>query len=377
MEQNIPNCRSLGVSASLQSLGGFGTNDTNLVKGVAILLLLFHHLFYENPEAGPAILGMHPLHLAALAARVCVCIFVLLSGYGLASSNRREALPMFWRRRLVKLLLNYWLIWLLFVPVCVLGFGRSFQSVYADHIPARVLLDLSGLQMVTGFHGYNATWWFVSLIIALYFLFPFLKAIIDACGVYGLLLTVPLLFVVETKTLTHRVSFDFVLLWIFPFTLGIFSAKRNLFVATSHFLAGSVPRRLTMLGVLALMIGLILAQRQFGPIVNGSRVDGPLSFLVVVGAFSTLSGKPILGRILEFLGAHSFNIFLFHTFIYGYFFPEFFLRSHAPLLSYVALLLACVIISAALEWCKSNMGYSRFEAWLSGEKPRSSSIHGT
>ena len=60
-------------------------NDTMLLKGVALLLLLAHHLFYQG-------IGYNDVHLygnhylvkeIGIISKLCVAIFVFLSGYGL------------------------------------------------------------------------------------------------------------------------------------------------------------------------------------------------------------------------------------------------------------------------------------------------------
>ena len=60
-------------------------NDTMLLKGIALLLLLAHHLFYQG-------IGYNDVHLygshylvkeIGIISKLCVDIFVFLSGYGL------------------------------------------------------------------------------------------------------------------------------------------------------------------------------------------------------------------------------------------------------------------------------------------------------
>ena len=60
-------------------------NDTMLLKGIALLLLLAHHLFYQG-------IGYNDVHLygshylvkeIGIVSKLCVAIFVFLSGYEL------------------------------------------------------------------------------------------------------------------------------------------------------------------------------------------------------------------------------------------------------------------------------------------------------
>ena len=58
-------------------------HDTSVLKGIAICAMLCHHLFYQSPESGYVV-----WHLAMLG-KVCVAIFLLLSGYGLTIQMKK------------------------------------------------------------------------------------------------------------------------------------------------------------------------------------------------------------------------------------------------------------------------------------------------
>jgi uncharacterized membrane protein len=61
--------------------------DTLVLKGIALLLLLSHHLFYKNNGVYDDILLWKDHYLVqeiGIMSKVCVAIFVFLSGYGLA-----------------------------------------------------------------------------------------------------------------------------------------------------------------------------------------------------------------------------------------------------------------------------------------------------
>lgn len=58
-------------------------HDTSVLKGIAICAMLCHHLFYQSPGSGYVV-----WHLAMLG-KVCVSIFLLLSGYGLTIQMKK------------------------------------------------------------------------------------------------------------------------------------------------------------------------------------------------------------------------------------------------------------------------------------------------
>ena len=68
----------------------FTINDSNIMKGTAIILMLIHHLFFSEEYIQKCTLilpfeGNFLLLLSSLS-KVCVAIFVVISGYGLYKS---------------------------------------------------------------------------------------------------------------------------------------------------------------------------------------------------------------------------------------------------------------------------------------------------
>jgi uncharacterized membrane protein len=80
----------------------YSRNDTNIAKGIAVILLLNHHLFFLVKDAPPLINGFSFVYFFANVSKVCVAIFVFLSGYGLSKSWKDESLLLFLKKRLIK-----------------------------------------------------------------------------------------------------------------------------------------------------------------------------------------------------------------------------------------------------------------------------------
>ena len=168
----------------IQSNNLIDKDKSMILKGIGILLMLFHHLFY-SPSSTSLYrdyfihVGAHELGVVnqlGIYAKLCVAIFVFVSGYGLETTflNKQVKTFYFYIRRFKKLYLNYWFIWLLFVPVGVFVFGRTPSNVYGNHVIIKMALDFWGLLNLTGGYGYNPTWWFYSCIILLYLGFPWI-----------------------------------------------------------------------------------------------------------------------------------------------------------------------------------------------------------
>lgn len=73
----------------------FSKEKTMIVKGVAIILMLIHHLFYDYGNIENFSLLFDNLEAdfwvtSSYISKVCVAIFAVLSGYGLSKSYKRK-----------------------------------------------------------------------------------------------------------------------------------------------------------------------------------------------------------------------------------------------------------------------------------------------
>lgn len=316
---------------------------TNASKGMALMLILWHHLFYEKPESGFIVFQ------TALLAKVCVGIYVVLSGYGLAESIKHKKLELlsFYKKRLVKLYMNYWLIALLFIPIGSLFFGRTLESVFGDYSYFKLFIQMLGLHMFTDVgYGYNPTWWFMSLIIVLYAIFPMAYNLTAKFKIGFLVFTAVLLFV----------PIPLVNDWIFPFCIGIYLSQNDGFVKIFAWFDKQGMWRFVTLFVLTVLVA---SYRENGYIFNSIRIDAFFGILLIVWTTELVVVSTVAQKILEFIGVHSFNIFLFHTFIYYYFFADFIYGFGNPLLIFAVLLAICLALSVGIENLKKKINFDK------------------
>ncbi|MDD3323642.1 MAG: acyltransferase [Sulfurospirillaceae bacterium] len=319
----------------------FDVSITNASKGFALMLILWHHLFYEMPQYGFIV------HQSALLAKVCVAIYVVLSGYGLAESVKNKPLQLwsFYKRRVVKLYSTYWFIALIFVPIGVFFMGRTLQSVFGEYALAKFGVQMLGLHMFSDVgYGYNATWWFMSLIVALYLIFPLLNLSLKHFPITVLVLSACILFT-DLPVLND---------WIFPFAVGIYLSQTNGF--------SYIFDKLQTLGfwrfvVLVLALIGVAYYRQNGYIFDGIKIDALFAVVVVLLTTEAVVSSAWIRRALEFIGVHSFNIFLFHTFIYYYYWGEAIYYFKNPVLIFAVLLGICLVVSIALEAVKKRLPF--------------------
>lgn len=150
--------------------------DTIAIKGIAILLMLWHHLFLSTVEYGVWANSFSSI------AKLCVALFLFVSGYGLTKQYAKLENPYFKNTvkflalRYLKFFLPYWFCFAIIVAV-----GNAFGYGFADAYPPSrntlkcFLLDIWG-QM--GYASYLPTWWFNKMILQLYLVFPLLYLVV-------------------------------------------------------------------------------------------------------------------------------------------------------------------------------------------------------
>lgn len=328
--------------------------DTNALKGIALLFLLCHHLFYIQDGSYHDILlfGRYPLvQQFGIACKVCVAIFVFLSGYGLATKYSRTPLNIrsFYATRFTKLMMGYWFVWLLFVPVGILFFDRTPEAVYHDHIVWRFIVDFFGLVYNFGFYGFNPTWWFMSCILLLYLMFPVL---FKGCRKYWLLLLVASVAI----TWLPLYVFNPIKYYLFAFLLGIISVQKDVFNrlfshTNSKFVRNLLGGKLLIISVVFFVIRNKIPYSLF--------FDSLLTVCLIM-TYLKWRRDGVVQRALVFLGKHSMNIFLFHTFIFLYYFHDAIYNTGNPFMIFLTLLLSCLVISVGMEYLKGFIRYDAF-----------------
>lgn len=314
-----------------------------IIKG-GVLLMLVHHLFYS--EASRAYYNDIVLHGYGLTnqlgifSKVCVAIFVFASGYGLSCKYRGSfSLKKYYVSRFKKLYLNYWFIWLIFVPIGVFVFHRTFEDVYESHVVVKSVLDFLGLLNLTGQLGYNPTWWFYSCIIVLYLIYPWLNSRFE------------------------RSPYLILSLAVFASFIGLLSFVKPYSCYLLPFLAGMLmerkPEFFKSIGVweLVVSLGMLFVMRNF---------SGEATFIVdtiICIGFAVLLYRVKLPKWLDdtmvSLGKHSMNIFLFHTFIFSFWFKEYIYITRNPFLIFLSLIIPCYLISVLIEFIKDKIGFYR------------------
>lgn len=329
---------------------------TSVLKGIAICAMLIHHLYWCPPEGIENYSGLL-LWLGDLG-KVCVSVFLFCSGYGLTSQfsiyedlSARER-GRFVVRRLLKFYLNYWCVFLVFVPISIFVFGRTFREAYVGlNIPKRIVYELFA---INGFSSYNITWWFNKVIVILYILFPLLYWLMDKTGL-GFFILSFVLFLFCNRIPGNNTEIYF---WQFPFVLGMFW---SVWANRSHIIARFISKIRVLSIILSLILLTVLILFRQKPIIPGfcgGQIDPFITCVMALMMILMNNKVSWAASSVAFLGKHSMNIYLIHSFFNGYWHPWW--LHTAPFmrcgLNFVVLLLICLLISILLEWMKEKCG---------------------
>lgn len=334
--------------------------ETLIIKAVAIIAMLVHHLFYEHPEFGGTIINI------GVIGKICVFLFVFLSGYGMTVSfpkvsGRLVCAKTFFFilcRRLAKFFLNYWFVFFISILIGILFFNRPLEAAYGAkaNLLKSFVRDFLGQQ---GFFSYNVTWWFNAVIIALWIMFPFFYI-----AMKNKVMSICILIFLYMDPYVVMHYFHFVAsglaTYIFPFTLGIFIALHIDWI--NNFL-NKFSSNIVLYVSLVFAI-LFLVRCGFPIFPNYLSIPfGPVTSILI--ALAVVSLCRVTNRrfgFMQFVGKHSMNMYLTHTFIFGYFFHDFIYGFKYPILIFLALFVTSLLLSVCIEFIKNQIGFYKLQS---------------
>lgn len=324
-------------------------NDTQILKGLAILMMLFLHLFNQHGEISNyhALIycGEEPLVYILTRMANPVPIFVILSGYGLYAVYLKGDQHRWSRLR--KLFFHYWIILLVFVTI-----GHFIQPM---KYPGSIT---SIIENITAYNTtYNGEHWF---------LFPYTMLAITSplifiiCDKYKTIYVLSLSFIIylgscylisrygNSYLFTHMLAYHPILYssLLFNFILGSLACKNN-------WLKKSVSPYITRYAWIVL-IGLCILRccMTTGAIHN-------LFLFSLMWLFLQAKHSGWIDKTLAHLGKHSMNMWLIHTFFCYYLFHDWIYGFKYPLLIFLVLV--------AMSYMSSHI-INLIYAFLSPEK---------
>lgn len=362
----------------------FTKEHTMQMKGIAIIILLFHHCFlnaqrwatvpYEKLATTKgwgyypisfAPFSSHTIQYLASFSKICVAMFVFMTGYGMwvsyESQKKKTTMSNYIKKRMVTLMTGFLIIFVV-TEILAIPTGR-FIEVYGHDFRSVVymIIDALGLAKLLGTPLFCLTWWYMSLAIVLIMIFPFVHSIMEK---YQWVVVVASIIV--PRACGFGQSTD-LFRYLLAYTLGMYFAQHDLLARIKEkFMEQNVAGKLLSLIVSLIGLAVIIKCRQNAWI--GWKYldfwDGFAAMYVIVNSYIyILNGKWIV-KGLGFLGKHSMNIFLIHSFYRDVFFHEFTYSFYYAWLDYIVLMAISLVTSIVLEWFKKLIQYEKFIDWV-------------
>lgn len=341
----------------------FTKDHTLITKGILVIMLLAHHVFYKD-DALPhnidtIIKDTKVFYDIASYCKICIAGFAFLTAYGMTqkfkkmNSNDPKSYFTVTVKRLLKLELSIAIIYIFAVLYKRFVVVQSLQELYREEgesVAAMLLnmvIDMLGLADYSQTPLINVTWWYLSYAILLITAMPFIYMAYRKFR-YLLILAGCLL---PYAVLNSEVSFALLLPVVI---LGTAFSYEDWFA--------KLQCRHKWQGAVRLMISMFLLYTAYLCYITTNRVFSfTLAAVIPYVAFQFVSRIPGINICLKYLGKHATNIFLVHTFIYRYYYTDFIYSFHYAPYILLVLLGTSLCVSIVIELLKKITGYN----WLS------------
>lgn len=302
--------------------------DSNTIKGIAILCMIFYHLFHipeiwnEFSLSGMLFSTNIVIFLAELC-HICVPLFCFITGYGLSIVCKNENLKInynFALARYFRLVSDMMLIF------CFVLFINSFfyteytaEAVWEGGLIQRIFsaaANIFGVAGVLDIPWFAGPWWYCELAVIWIFVTPLMRTIVEKIGpIAAASLSVFFPFVIGGNVIEDTV-WRYFAIWM----MGIIFAEFEVFRKIRNYLKEKSGMRLLDFLFLILFIAAIsiVLEKKITTITYLSETVIAICVILLTVIYGRYLG--ILRKVCIFLGQHSKYMWLLHFFVYAVWF---------------------------------------------------------
>lgn len=353
---------------------GLTKQQTRLVHGIAILMMLYHHLFCIPERLNTqyiSVLNFNNINIELKLAwfcKICVAIYAFTSGYGLCitANNGETEYSLSIKDKILKdfnIVLRklfsfcklYWFVFFIFVPIGFVFFDRTFYI-------KEFLKNFFGISS-----SYNGEWWYVFQYIQMLFIFPFmdvffckykakkinfLKIAMVLLGIIYLLLALRFeMFKTFLVIVLKKVGINYIMVFLVGYLFAKTDLYKKIYAYTSK---NNISEKILSIVILLLVI---LIRTIFADNAAYSKIDFILVPFFIYAVITILNSCKIQ-RLLNFFGKYSTYIWLTHTFLCYYYFQKLVVCVKFSTLIYLWL----IILSLLVSWCLDKL-FNKLASW--------------
>lgn len=288
----------------------FSKKHTSIAKGLAMILMLFDHLFWlENGKY----ISLVPVKISGETVEwaigsignICVAMFLVLSGYGMyhVVKSKEEYTFKDSLVRVKNIWINYAIITVLFVILDLI-----FGNIEFDFV--RILLNIFLLDF-----SYNNYAWFMITYVVIIIVFPlcykFLKKIKWPCQIL-FIIVIKVAITLLNKVIAHFIvvpevaykTFIEPFMFLSIFLIGYICAQYNIFEkAYEKIYKGRMEKTKLIISLIAIFM--FMYSFEYTILDN---VTAPIICFLI----AYLCSDNIVGKLLDYIGKHSTNMWLVH-----------------------------------------------------------------
>ena len=342
----------------------FSKVDTSCVKGLAVIMMLWHHLFTFPEKLNDGITfqniyifknGQTLEYILGDFGKLCVAIFIMISGYGVYKSFRvtNENYTENIVRRVKNIYIKFWEVFIIFVPIGLILHSEKITNYKMDWIKNFFALETN----------FNGEWWFLTQYILIILMLPFLFGWLNRKKAN---MWTDIFYIITFNVVVYTVLFPFVgsnsyfsafstsyywnkmssAIGMVPmFLMGAYMAKYNIVEKVLQMLNNNV--KIKLFGLITLwcvfeLRGNWIQRCQWG----WDQMDFIYAALFIVVCACLLEGIEVLKKGLNLIGKHSTGIWLTHSFFCYYYCSSIIYAPRNPILIFLFLL----VVSVATDW---------------------------
>lgn len=341
----------------------FDVYSSTALKGIAILMMMFHHCFLSTGRFAGYDISFYPFKQEWVVGvsqffKMCVPVFAIITGYGLYLNYEKTKLSAnrWVLSREIKLLSGFWIIFILSNIICQLVDGKPYIIYFRYGVIKGIeymILDFFGVSLLTDTPRLNGTWWYMSAAVVFVLLIPVIMKYRNSLPIiFGLVFVIP-------RLLEVKFGGRSIISFIPALLIGVIAAHYDIVNKWLKLWNTGGKKYIKLIAEFGLMCFFIwiypyLKNKQFLEI-----KWGVIPFILILFCLEFVVYIPVVRQVLYHLGRHSMNIFLIHTFIRQYYMKSFIYSFKHFLLVVAVLLMISLVMSYVLEGFKKLIRYDK------------------
>ena len=264
---------------SQKELSFFNINYTNILRGIAIIIIMSQHI------AG----ACNTRYLTPLGG-IGLAVFLIISGFGLSESFKKKQLQGFWKKKIARV----------FIPYIIIDTIFFFFSDYSINY---YLLDIS---------GYKTTLWFVGYILRWYIAFYVIYRFFYKYRLF-LLVAVSVIFLFSDQLNWSQQAFSFV--------VGIFISEYDSVKTKLYVRRNVISMIMLVIGIFFLGLKQIPIVRNYDTMLTRTILELFIKLPIALVVTCQLYNIHVItkNRFLLFIGNISYELYMVHMFLRPYF----------------------------------------------------------